>query len=806
MNDLKFAFRQLRKHPGFTSIAIVTLALGIGVNTAMFSIVDAILLRGLPTLENQRLLAFYYTPAGGSSDDRQGVSQLEFDELRARQQSFVDLAAYDDRTTTICPPGGDPERVDGTAISASGPFMLQIPLAFGRWFNADEDKPGAAATVVLTRGLWESRFHSDPAVLGKLIKVNSEWAAVIGVTNSNFGFPERAAVFYPPRGMHLDEKRDNRPYQVFGRLKPGIASGQASAELIAFSQRIALVHPEAGAAMIPHVQTLSDTFGDNDTRLLLKVMLAAVFFVLLIACGNVANLLLARATARQKEIAVRSALGGSRRQIAGLLLAESFLLVVFGCVAGLLVAQVGLAIFRDYAENLKPPYWMIFKLDGVALLYTAGLAVIACLLAGFYPALRLSRPDLNKMLNDAARGSTSHGLARFTRWLVVGEVALASLLLVLSALNVRTVIKTYTAPLGFATAGVYTGRVALHADAYKDVARQREFFLQLCDRLKARPEIAAFGVCDLEVTWFVGNPIVIDGRAPVPKGERGPTASIRAISPGYLQTLEIPLRQGRHFGEADTADSPRVALVSSVFADKHWPGESALGKRIRQKSGDPNEPEKWMTVVGVAAATMQGQFNNTTSPQIYIPFTQYDEIKRMTVFLRARGGDPAALAPVLRSIVRGLNDDLPIYYAQPLEQTITEAKVSKKLIAGVFGVFGTIAFLLSAIGLYGVMSYGVAQRSQEIGVRVALGATPRDILRLVLQQGGWQLGIGLAIGLTLAILASRLLASSLYGVTPGDMASYGATVLSLGAAGLLATIVPAYRALRIDPAVVLRAD
>ncbi len=806
MNDLQFAFRQLRKRPGFFAIAVITLALGIGVNTAMFSILDAIMLRGLPSPEQHRLLTLFYTTPGGAREDRTGLSHLEFEDFRAAQQSFVDFAAYEDRTTTICPPGGDPERVSGAVISAAGLTMLQAPLSRGRWYRAEEEKPGAAPTVVLGHSLWQSRFKGDPAVLGQAVKLNGEWATVIGVAAPGYGFPERSEVFYPPRDLHLGEKRDNRPYSVFGRLKSGVSQAQATAEMTGLSQRFAAAHPEAGTVLVPHVSTLRESFADDMTRLLLKVMLAAVFFVLLIACANVANLLLARAAVRQKEMAVRSALGASRNQIVRLLLAEALLLVLCGCVVGLVIAYLGMVVFRDYAQNLKPPFWMVFELDGTALLYTAGLALVACLMAGLYPALRLSRPDLNSMINDAARGSTSHGLARFTRWMVIGEVALSCLLLVLSALTIRTVIKTHTAPLGFSTAGIYTGRVFLPNATHKELSQQREFFIQLLERLQARPEIASAALCDLEVTWSTQNPIAIDGRTAVRKGDPAPLASIRAISPGYLETLGITLQRGRTVEKSDTAESPPVALVSGGFVDKYWPGENPLGKRIRQDSGNPAEPARWLTVVGVTASTMQGRYDTTAPPQVYVPFTQYEDIQRMTVFARVRGGDTAALAPVLRSVVRSLNDDLPIYFAQTLDYTLAEARFSKKLIAGLFGVFGAVAFVLSAIGLYGVMSYSVSQRRQEIGVRVALGATPRDVLRLILRQGGRQLVIGLAIGLVLAFLASQVLASTLYGVTPSDGVSFGATVLALGLAGFLATIIPAYRAQQIDPAEVLRAD
>ena len=806
MNDLKFAFRTLLKNPGFSAIAILTLGLGIGVNAAMFSILDGILLRGLPSPEEHRLLGAYYTEPAGSEDERLGFSQLEFHDLQARQQSFEDLAAYEVRTTTVCAPAADPERISGTAISSAGPAMLRAPLALGRWFNAGEEKPGAPPTVVLGHALWQNRFRADSAIVGTAIKLDSEWATVVGVAASGFGFPDQSEAWYPPRALHLNEKRDNRPYRIFGRLKPGVTSAQARAEWIALCQRGALDHPEAGKALVPRLTSMIDSLQDNYTKVLLWVMLTAVLFVLLIACTNVANLLLARATTRQKEMAVRTALGASQTRIVRLSLAESLLLALGGCALGLVVAQLGLAAFRGYLTNLKPPYWLVIQLDGPALLYTAGLTIAACLLAGLYPALRLSRPDLSTALNDAARGSTGRGLARFTRAMVIGEVALSSLLLVLSALMIRSVVKMNTAPLGFTSAGVYTGRVALPSSQYKDVAQQRAFFLQLQERLRSTPEIAKFSLCDLDPTWSGQDAVAIDGAAPVAKDQRGPLASLRAVSPGYFATLSIPLLRGRDVEDADTATSPHVTLVSVAFSEKHWPGENPLGKRLRRVTNVPGETIDWLTVVGVVASTMQGRFDQTTPPQVYVPFTQYYDIQRMSIFATGRGGDVATMAPVLRSIVRGLNEDLPLYFAQTLDLTIAEAKFNRKLIAGLFAVFGVVAFVLSAVGLYGVMSYTVGQRRQEIGVRMALGATSRDVMKLLFRQGGRQVAIGLAIGMTLALAAGQVLTTVLYGITAGDPVSFGATALSLGAAGAVATLIPALRAVRIDPMMALRAD
>lgn len=803
LSDLRLSVRALAKNPTFAVVCILTLGLGIGVNTAMFSIVNGIVLRGLPFPEQERVVAVN-TMTDANPNDRQGLSWEEFTELRAQQQSCLDYAAYQDRTTNISGEGGDPERVEGTAISAVGIQLLQAPIELGRWFNADEDRPGAAATVVLSHALWQNRFKGDPNVLGKQIKLYNEPATIIGVAPPSFRFPEEAAAFHPLRDMFRADKRDQRQLGVFGRLKPGATLAQAQAELATIGQRFLAEHPAETKGVNYRVRTMREAFVDQETRLLLGVMLGAVFFVLLIACANVANLLLSRAALREKEIAVRAALGARRSRVVRLLLTETAVLAVGGAVLGLGLAWLGVELFRRGVVDLHPPYWMVFELDATALLYTTGLTFAACLLAGLYPALRASRTDLNTVLKDAGRGSTSAGLGRFTRLVVVGEVAMSFLLLVLSGLMVRTVVKMQTAPLGFETAGIYHGRVALLDKESKGATQQRAFFKQLAERVQARPEVAAAGLVDSQPTYGGDEPVVIDGRAPDPAGARGPTATIKAASPGYLPTLGIPILQGRNLTEADSAEAPKVAVISTLFAEKYWPGLSPLGRRFRRGAGKPGEKVEWITVVGVARQIMQGRFDSEVYPQAYVSYQQVEDMDRMSVFARSRSGNAALLAPVLRAAVREVRDDLPVYFAQTMDQMLAEAMASKKLIAWLFGVFGVVAFGLAGVGLFGVMSYAVSQRTQEIGVRVALGATPGNVLALVFRQGGWQLGAGLTLGLGAALFAAQLLATFLYGVSPRDPTTFGGTVVLLGAVGAVAILIPALRALRVNPVVALR--
>ncbi len=806
LTDLRHTLRTLARSPLFCLITIFTLALGIGVNTAMFSIMHGIALRELPFFESQRLVGIYTTLKGADDDDRSGFSWLEFQELRASQQSFVDLAAYEDGTTTLSSAGGDPERLSGTALTASAVSLFPAPILLGRWFGPEDDKPGAPSTIVLGEKLWRSRFGADPTIVGRQVKVDSEVATVLGVAPLNFRFPETADAFTPQRSRHEGEKRDNRAVNLFGRLKPGVSLEQGRAEITALVQRMVLDHPDVNKGLQVRVRTLRDCFVDAETRLLLGIMLGAVGLVLLIACANVANLLLARTAAREKEIAVRAALGAGRRRVMRLLLTETLVLCVIGAAGGIGVGALGLHLFRNYVARLQPPFFMVFEVNSVALLYTIGATCAACLLAGLYPALRWSRPDLNATLKDGARGSTGSGLGRFTRLMIIGEVAFSCLLLVLSGLTIRSVIKSQTAPFGFQTAGIYSGRVALPDNAYKDVLQQREFFGRLVENLKTRSEIESFGLADLQPTWGNLSPVQLPGSVPPADGSAGPAAMIKAVTAGYFETLGMKLLQGRGVLETDGAESPRVGVISARFAEKFWPGENAIGKSFRLGAGKPGEEEKWITVVGIVPATIRGKFNVDQGAQAYVPYTQYHDVQRMSIFARARNGDASSLAPVLRQVVRGLNEELPVYFGKTLDEMMEEARFTKRLIAWLFGIFGGVAFVLAAVGLYGVMSYSVAQRTQEIGVRVALGATPADVLKLIFRQGSWQLGLGLALGLALAFFGAQLIANILYGVTPRDPSSFLGTVLVLGGAGLFATLVPALRALRVSPVVALRAS
>lgn len=804
-SDLRLAARTLAKSPAFAFVAIFTLTLGIGVNTAVFGIVNAIVLRGLPFPEQHRVIHVenHNLKEGINS---MGMSSLDFVDLRAAQRSFEDLAAYQERTFNISSEGADPERVTGCAITFSGPGMLRVPAQLGRWFLPAEGEPNAAPVVVLGHSLWQNRFKSDPGVLGRMVKVNGEWATVVGVAPADFRFPEESDAWMPLRTMP-EEKRDSRYWEVMGRLKEGVTLEAARAEIAGLARQLASAHAATNENVGVTVKPLRDEFVDEETRRLMAVMFGAVFLVLLIACANVANLLLARAAVRQKEIAVRAALGSGRRRIVQLLLGETLLLSTVGAVLGLALAYGLMAVFNHFIEAATPPYWMVFNIDATGVAYVVGLAFFSCLAAGLWPAWRASRSDLVTVLKDGGRGSTGFSLSKFTRAMVIGEVVLSCVLLVLSGLYVRSVMAMQATELGYQTTGIFTNRVGLPEAEFKTGEVQREFYRQLVERLGARPEVESAAVASGQPTWNNRNTIALDGQAGGPDAPRR-FATNMAVSGSYFPTLGIKLLQGRLFDERDTFTALPVAIVSSRFVEQYWPGENPLGKRFA--FGDPAKPEelKWLTVVGVVSATLQGNFQNFMSnvPQAYIPFSQREEARFMTVFTKARVGDGTNLAAVVRGTVRSLNDDLPIYWPRTLEAMVAEAKFFKKLFAWIFGVFGAVALVLAGVGLYGVMAYSVSQRTQEIGVRMALGAAPGTVLALILREGGMRLGIGLALGLGLGFLAGKLQTEFIYGITPGDAPTFLGTGLTLAVAGLLACLIPALRAVRVNPVEALRSD
>jgi predicted permease len=810
ISDLRFTLRTLAQRPGFAAVAILTLTLGIGVNTAVFSIVNAALLRGLPFPAAERLWIIE-TGRPAAQDRESPLSPGEFTALRRRQQSFEELSAFSADAVLVASPGANPERVLSCTLAGPGLALLRVPAALGRWFGPAEDQPGAAPTVVIGHALWRSRFAGDPAVIGQPLKVNGEWCTILGVAPEGFRFPERAELWRPWRMAPVEEMASERHLAVFGRLRETSRPEAARAELAAIGRRWEAEHPRSNAGVVLTARPLHEWFLDDTTRQLLGLMFGAVALVLLIACANVANLLLARAAARRREMHVRAALGASRGRLMRLLLTESLVLAGAGALGGLLLAEGLMAIFRRHLAQMQPPYWMVFDVDARGLAYVGLLAVISCLLAGLLPAWRISRPDPGAALKDGGHGSTGRAVGRLTRVMVIGEIALSCVLLVVALLTVRRVTKIESKPLGFEPAGVFTCRIDLPYWTYGDTGKQRRFYADLLERLAERVEVAEVALSSVEPIYARRQQVEFEGR---PRGGASGSglppryASRAEVSEQYFATLRLRLMRGRVFTVHDHATAPRVAIVSTRFAEIAWPGEDPIGRRFGFGLGPDGRPEQWLTVVGVVAQTHQEGAGDVEAGalQAYVPYTQQPEERNMTLFARARGMDPAALAPLVRSTVRSLDDELPIFWVQTLQQMIDRHRFFQLLFARIFGLFGLVALAIAAVGLYGVMSYAVSRRTQEFGVRLAIGAQPHHVFALVLRDGAWQVGAGLLLGLPAAYGGGRLLAAVLTDVVAGELAVYVTVVAVLVGIGVVACAVPARRALRVNPVEALRCE
>ena len=805
-SDLRFTFRSLAKSPGFAFIAIVTLGVGLGVNTTMFSITNALLFRGLPYEEADRLVALNLANPEHQRL-RMDFSMQEFWELRDAQSSFEGVFSSQSGTFNVS--GGEvaPERFTGTWMNGRGLDIIGAQPLLGRWWTEEEDVPGAAPVVVISENLWRTRFGAAVDVIGQTLRVNGELATVIGVTRGKFDFPAESDVWTPRRYDREAEERDDRYLDLTARLRDGVGIEEARREVEVIFARWVQAHPEDYEGLTIRTVPLREEFFGDSVRRMLAIMMTAVTMVLLIACTNVANLLLARGGARLKEMAVRSALGATRARTIRLLLMESLVLALGGALLALPIAY-GLLEGFDYAmarSGDNPPSWLVWEMDFKVLLYVVLAAVFTCVAAGIMPAVRLARPNLSRHLNDASRGSTGGGAGRLTRALVVAEVAFSCVLLVGSGLMIRSVVEAADVDLGYSPDRIMSSRIGLPEAQYSDEAEQVRFFEELIRNVNNRPEVASAGLSSRLPTWDGSGPVLLED-SPLAGGERQPRAGAGYISPGWLNVMGVEVLRGRDFDERDDASRDRVAVVNAKLAEEFWPGESAVGKRFKRGQADDVVDAPWVTVVGVIPSIYQGDFEDPVAPEMYLPQAQGEGLRYYSLMVRMVRDDDAAAARLMREEVRRLDPDLPIYWVQPLQVHLDEALFFKRLFAWIFGIFGGVALLLAAIGIYGVMAFGVSQRTQEIGVRMALGAAPGNVLAMVLGQGGRQLGLGLVIGLVLAFFTGNVLEHFLFQVEPTDPTTFVVSVVVLLLAALPACLLPALRALRVNPMMALRAE
>ncbi|MDQ3907960.1 MAG: ABC transporter permease [Acidobacteriota bacterium] len=800
--DIRYGVRLLFKRPSFTLLTLAALALGVGANTAIFSVVNAVVLRPLPYPAPEKLVAIW----GTLKDDpkrRFVISVPNFEDLRAQTHSFDGVAAYLNSSSTLVREGGEPERLVGASVSADIFPMLGAQAARGRVFTGDEDREGAQPVVVLSDSAWRSRFGADPNVVGKTVSLNFRPTTVVGVMPAGFKFPvePEKVEYWTPLGsdstvVSRSKDRGIDFLHAVARVKQGVKAEEAQAELATVSARLEQQDPEHNFGLVFRANSLHEEIV-GDIRPALVTLLCAVGFVLLIACANVANLLLARATERHKEIAIRTALGASRGRIVRQLLTESLLLSLAGGALGLLLASWGI----DALLALIPadiPRAHEIGLDSRVLLFTLGVSVVAGLIFGLAPAVQVSRPRLNESLKDGARGTTAGSYRNRVRsLLVVSEIALSLVLLVGAGLLVKSFVRLQRVNPGFETSRALAVKVALPRARYDTPEKQAAFFSQALERAKAVPGVEAVGATNMLPLSGDNrtSSFEFEGQPPPAQGDE-PEADERSVSPDYFRALSIPLLEGRAFTDRDGPTQPRVMIVNESFVRRYVRDGDPLGRRV--KLGD----DAW-EIVGVVGDVRHVGLDAPTAPEMYRPFAQSPE-RWMNIVVRASSADPNAVSAGLRDVVRSIDRELYFPEVRPMSALLADSLARRRFNALLVGLFAAVALALAAVGIYGVISYTVTQRTHEIGVRMALGAQRGDVLRLIVRNGMALAAAGLALGLVGALACARLLGSLLFDVSASDPEVLGLITLLLALVSLAACVVPAYRASRVDPLIALR--
>ncbi len=819
MQDVRFALRSFAKNPGFTLAAVLSLAIGIGANTSIFSVANALLFRPLPYDSPDRLVILW-NRSPGLNITQDWFSTAQYFDIKTAHSGFEQVAIAIGGNYNLTGQG-DPERVGVIRISSNLLPMLGARPAFGRLLTPDEDSPGGRSTAILTDGMWARRFGRDPHMIGKSVTINGQPYEIVGILPQNFSLPqevlplldgtEQAEIFLPlPLApAATSQVRDHEDYNIIGKLKPGVSLPQAQAEMDTITATLRRQFPENyppnGGLTFSIVPLLEQVVGN--VRRSLWVLLGAVGFVLLIACANVANLMLSRAMARQQEIAVRTALGASRWNIVRQLLTESLLLSLSGGALGILICLVSMRWIHILGTKSIPRLHDV-GIDGRVLLFTLLLSVSCGILFGLVPALRVSRLDVNSTLKDASRGSAGTSAVwgrgnNVRRLLVVAELALSVVLLIGAGLLIRSFARLQDVSPGFNPRGVLTFDLTMTGRKYNDKPTILNTYRQIWERLEHSPgAIAAGGVTSLPLSEaFAWTPITVEGRTPLP-GEKFLNADERIVGGHYFEAMEIPLRRGRFFNEQDDTTKPTTVIVDEYMANQLWPGQDPIGKRIHIVELPSKDP--WQTVVGVVGRVKQDALDSDPRIAFYLPQTQFPT-RAMTVAFRGRT-DPAAMLSTAKKELRNLDPDLPMYYVRMMEQRVNESLARRRFSMLLLGVFASVALVLATIGIYGVMAYLVNQGTRELGIRIALGASQRNILSLVVRQGMALAFSGVAIGLAAAFLFTRLMRSLLFGVEATDPITFAGIALLLAMIALLASYIPAQRAARIDPLTSLRCD
>ena len=801
LQDLKYGLRQLHRNPGFTVVAIITLALGIGANTAIFSVVNAVLLRALPYKDAGQLVMIWETEPSAPGQTFPDTGP-DFKDWMAQNKVFQGMAAgtIDNATLTSA---GEPLKISGAEVWPGIFKMLGVEPHRGRTFASDESHPGHDHVVILTYGLWQRAFGGEPGVVGRKITMNGEAYNVIGIMPQSFRFPEiwgSKPEYWAPLNLGQPAWRKNRGSHwiwVMARLKPGVTLAQARAEMETLSTRIAHQYPTSNTGVIAKVHTLRGVL-TRRVRPALLVLLAAVGFLLLIACVNVVNLLLARAIARQREIAVRLAVGSGRWRLVRQLLTESVLLFMIGGAAGLAIGATALRLLLHAAPAGYIPNVMHVQLDSTVFIFIFLVAFLAGAVGGLIPALQSSRTDLQGTLKEGGRAlSSSHHRARSL--LTTGEVALALVMLAGSGLAIRSLARLLGVHAGFDADHVLTVSLSLPQASYSKDAQVAAFYQHLLARIRALPGVVS-AAAGSELPLFGGrNGTVYTEGQPIPKSQwSSPLVEWNNITPDFFRTLHIPLLKGRDFTLADAQKSELVAIINETMARHFWPNQNAVGKRFSQGYEHP----KWITVVGVAGDVREFGLERPPIPEVYFP--EYQSTRPGMALVLRTATPPLNQVTAVRGALRSLDKDLPVYAVRDLAQLVSKSSAQQRFVALLLTLLAAVALVLAAIGIYGVVAYSAASRQHEIGIRMALGAEKRDVLIMVVRQGLKLALIGVAIGVGGALVLTRFLASLLYGVKATDPLTFIAVSLILIIVALAACYIPARRASKVDPMVALR--
>jgi putative ABC transport system permease protein len=806
--DLRYAVRLLIKNRWFTIVAATALALGIGVNTAVFTFVNAVLIRGLPFDDPDRIIAL------GTTDIRNrqlGVSRLDFEDWRESSKSFSALALMLGTSINVSDEGRAPEQYPGVYQSANLFQLIGVRPALGRDFSAEDDKPGAPPVAIIGGGIWKNRYGSDPAVIGRTIKENSIAVTVIGVMPPDVKFPFNTDIWLPTSVLPAEArntKRGVRNYQAIGRLAPGVTLEQARAELQTIGQRLTQQYPDSNKDFKPQLVKFNDRVTGPQITLIFLSLMGAVGFVLLIACANVANLLLSRAAHRSREIAVRVSLGAGRWRIIRQLLVESVLLSLLSGAIGLGLSIVGIRLFDAATSDVGKPYWMTFTLDPIVFLFLLGICVGTGVLFGLAPAMHISKTDVHEVLKEGGGRSGSGGM-RARRWtgaLIVVEIVLTLVLLAGAGFMMRSFLTLYSTNIGVDTSRLLTMQLALPLAKYPRAEPRAALYQQLEERLRAVSAIQSAAITT-NVPTFGGflRQLSVDGR-PAPAGEKLPDVTMVSISSGYFDTLGVKLQRGRSFTDADGTPGHEAAIVNQRFVTMHFAGQDPLGRRIRLTDSSPQiqqPPPVDATIVGIAPTVRQRSFQDPDpDPVVYLPY-RADPQRFVSLIVRGTG-DPARITTLVREEMRAIEPDLPLFRIQTMDQMLAQQRWPLRTFGSMFALFAVIALVLSAVGLYAVTAYSVTQRTAEIGVRMALGAQPKQVMWLVMRRSLIQLAIGVPLGIAGAFGVGVLLKSLLVQTSSRDPLTIGVIALLMILVSLAACFWPARRATRLDPVSALR--